>query len=211
MVREPTWSSQAVSHNTPDYGNTYVEINLTAQHLYYYKDGSLIIDSDFVSGRLSQGRETPTGIYKVDYKQRNATLKGEDYSTPVSFWMPFNGGVGMHDATWRGSFGGSIYVSNGSHGCINLPYSVAETIYNNIDAGCCVFVYKLGGTEGGAAGTEEETDTVSGSTESDDSDEGENADDSGEAPDNGDNEESADDNASDEEANGDTGEPEEQE
>ncbi len=147
VVREPVWGNRAVSHGAIDYGNTYVEINLTAQHLYFYKNGSLIIDSDFVSGRMTQGRETPTGIYYVYYKQTNAVLKGEDYETPVAYWMPFNGGVGLHDATWRSSFGGTIYVSNGSHGCINLPYSVAQTIYENIDVGDCVFVYQLEGTE----------------------------------------------------------------
>ncbi len=150
IVREPTWAHTAKSHSGNDYGDTYVEINLTAQHLYFYKEGSLIIDTDFVSGRMTQGRETPTGIYYVYYKQTNAVLKGEDYATPVSYWMPFNGGVGLHDATWRGSFGGTIYVNNGSHGCINLPYSAAQTIYENISVGDCVFVYQLEGTESGS-------------------------------------------------------------
>ncbi len=139
--REPVWSHTAASHGENDYGNTYVEVNLTKQHLYYYKDGALVVDSDFVSGKMTYGRVTDEGIYYVYYKQTNAVLKGEDYETPVSYWMPFDGGEGLHDATWRGSFGGDIYMYNGSHGCINLPYSVAETIYNNINIGDCVFVY----------------------------------------------------------------------
>ncbi len=94
-----------------------------------------MVESDFVSGNESRGWSTPAGAYPLTYKQRNATLKGQNYSTPVSYWMPFNGGIGMHDAYWRSSFGGKIYKTNGSHGCINLPPAVAKTVYENISAG----------------------------------------------------------------------------
>lgn len=144
--REPVYLQKAASHEGADYGSTYVEINLTAQHLYFYKDGKLVVESDFVSGNEARGFSTPAGAYPLTYKQRNATLKGEGYSTPVSYWMPFNGGIGMHDASWRSSFGGKIYKTNGSHGCINLPASVAKTIYENIDAGMPVLCYHLDGT-----------------------------------------------------------------
>ncbi len=139
--REPQYSQKAASHDGNDYGSTYVEINLTAQHLYFYKGGSLVVQSDFVSGNESKGWSTPAGAYPLTYKQRNATLKGENYSTPVSYWMPFNGGIGLHDAYWRSSFGGTIYKTNGSHGCINLPPAVAKTIYENISAGTAVLCY----------------------------------------------------------------------
>ncbi len=141
VTREPVWAHSAVSHNDPDYGNTYVEANLTRQHLYFYKGGTLITDTDFVSGRMTTSRVTHEGVYYVYYKQSPAVLKGADYESPVTYWMPFNGGEGLHDATWRGSFGGTIYQYGGSHGCINLPYSAAEIIYNNISVGDCVFVY----------------------------------------------------------------------
>ena len=147
QIREPVYQQTAASRGAVDYGDTYVEINLTAQHLYFYKNGSLLIDSDFVSGNESRGWSTPVGVYSLTYKQKNATLNGENYSTPVSYWMPFNGNVGMHDATWRKAFGGSIYKSGGSHGCINLPPDVAKTIYQNITAKIPVFCYKLPGTE----------------------------------------------------------------
>ena len=145
-TREPEYLQKAASHGTNDYGNTYVEINLTAQHLFFYKDGKLIVESDFVSGNESRGWSTPAGAYPLTYKQRNATLKGEGYETPVSWWMPFNGGIGLHDASWRGSFGGTIYKTNGSHGCINLPPQVAKTIFENISAGDPVLCYHLEGT-----------------------------------------------------------------
>lgn len=141
------YSQTAASHDGNDYGNTYVEINLTAQHLWFYKNGSLIVQSDFVSGDVAKGHSTPTGAYRLSYKQKDAVLRGDDYESPVSFWMPFNGGVGLHDASWRSTFGGSIYQNNGSHGCINLPYSAAKTIFNSINAGDPILVYKLPGTE----------------------------------------------------------------
>lgn len=151
LEREPVYSQTAASWGINDYGDTYVEINLTGQHLFFYKDGQKIVESDFVSGNLSRGWGTPAGAFPLSYKQRNAILKGENYRTPVKYWMPFNGGIGMHDANWRGSFGGNIYKTNGSHGCINLPPSVAKTVYENISAGMPVICYNLSGS--GQAGT----------------------------------------------------------
>ncbi len=147
VERDLHYSMTANSHEGNDYGNSYVEINLTAQHLFLYVDGALILESDFVSGNASKSYDTPTGAYGLTYKTKNATLRGEDYETPVDYWMPFNGNVGMHDATWRDDFGGSIYKRNGSHGCINLPHSSAKTIYQYVNAGFPVLVYELPGTE----------------------------------------------------------------
>ena len=145
--REPEYSQKAASHSGNDYGNTYVEINLTAQHLYFYANGKLLVESDFVSGNAAKGWSTPAGAYSITYKQRNATLKGQGYATPVPYWMPFNGGIGLHDANWRKTFGGTIYKNGGSHGCVNLPPAVAKTIYENISAGDPVLCYHLDGTE----------------------------------------------------------------
>lgn len=145
--RVPVYRQKAASYETPDYGNTYVEINLTAQHLLLYKDGECVLESDFVSGNPSRGNATPAGIYGITYKERDATLKGENYRTPVSYWMPFNNNVGMHDAAWRSEFGGNIYQTNGSHGCINLPRSIAQQIYDYVEKGTPVICYYLPGTE----------------------------------------------------------------
>ncbi|MBS6646778.1 MAG: L,D-transpeptidase/peptidoglycan binding protein, partial [Clostridiaceae bacterium] len=147
QTREPEYLQRAASHGENDYGNTYVEVNLTAQHLWFYKDGKMIAEADFVSGNESKGWATPAGAYPLTYKQRNATLKGENYATPVDYWMPFNGGIGLHDADWRNKFGGAIYKTNGSHGCVNLPPPVAKTIYENIAAGDPVLCYHLEGSE----------------------------------------------------------------
>ena len=103
--REPVYLQTAASHDGPDFGNTYVEMNLTSQHMFFYKEGKLLIESDFVSGDEAKGFRTPAGAYEITYKQMNATLKGKDYKTPIKYWMPFNGNIGMHDGYWRTSFG----------------------------------------------------------------------------------------------------------
>ncbi|MBE5972697.1 MAG: hypothetical protein E7246_09310 [Lachnoclostridium sp.] len=147
VTREPEWLQRGASHGKYDYGDTYVEVNLTAQHMFFYKDGELIVEADFVSGKSSKGWDTPAGAYPLTYKQRNATLRGEDYETPVAYWMPFNGNIGLHDADWRASFGGTLYKNNGSHGCVNLPPKAAQLVYENISAGDPVLCYHLEGTE----------------------------------------------------------------
>lgn len=124
-----------------DIGDTYVEIDLSDQHVYVYVDGKMEFDTPCVSGNTSAGRGTPGGLFGITYKAMHVTLKGEDYESPVTYWMPFNGGIGLHDATWRGSFGGSIYYYNGSHGCINLPYSAAAQIYSMVEPGMPVVCY----------------------------------------------------------------------
>lgn len=133
-----TEKASGISQN---FGGNYVEVNLTDQKLYLYKKGELIMSSNIVSGSVSKSHMTPTGVYQVYSMEKNTVLRGADYASPVSFWMPFNGGVGFHDATWRNSFGGTIYQYNGSHGCINMPYDKAKTLYENINTGYYVVVY----------------------------------------------------------------------
>jgi len=147
--RTPCYFQTAQSYGKHDYGNTYVEINLTAQHVMLYKDGEMILETDCVTGNSSRGFDTPAGVYGITYKQRDATLNGENYSTPVSYWMPFNRNIGLHDASWRSSFGGEIYRTSGSHGCVNLPPSAASQIYEVVQAGTPVICYTLPGTTSG--------------------------------------------------------------
>ncbi len=145
--RTPIYFQTAQQYGKDDIGDTYVEVNLTAQHLFFYKDGKRILESDFVSGNVSKKFGTPTGTYPVQYKQNDATLVGEDYETPVKYWMPFNKNIGFHDASWRSKFGKDIYLTNGSHGCINMPPANAKKMFQNIQRGVAVVVYKLPGTE----------------------------------------------------------------
>ena len=160
ITREAIFSRRGKSFGPIDYGDTYVEINLTAQHLYMYKDGSLILESDIVSGNIAD-HATPPGAFSVTYTQKGAILRGPGYASPVDFWMPFNGGIGMHDATWKNDFGGNYYEYTGSHGCINMPYESAKTAFENIKAGDPVFVYKLPGTESEKYWLCKEADVVS--------------------------------------------------
>lgn len=140
--REPIYSSKAPRKDGNNIGSSYVEIDLTNQHLYLYKDGVLVLESLFVSGLMTDPEcVTPQGVFRITYKTVNATLRGGDYAEFVYYWMPFHGNYGMHDATWRTEFGGEIYLTNGSHGCINLPLENAEVIYNYMYAGYPVICY----------------------------------------------------------------------
>ena len=141
IEKEPAYSQTALAHDNYDIGNTYVEIDLTKQHLWFYKNGALIVQGDVVTGNVSANHSTPAGIYKLKYKQKDAVLRGPDYAAPVTYWMPFNGGIGIHDASWRSVFGGNIYKTGGSHGCVNSPYNLAKTIFQYIEVGTPVVCY----------------------------------------------------------------------
>lgn len=141
ITRTPVYAQEGYCRNQNDIGNSYVEINLSRQYLWFYIDGKLVTEGSIVSGTGSNSHATPAGTYKLDYKQTNTVLRGPGYACPVSYWMPFNGEIGIHDATWRGSFGGSIYVYNGSHGCINTPLSMAKAIFSQIEKGMPIVCY----------------------------------------------------------------------
>lgn len=161
-------SKGATLQGDNDIGNTYIEVNLSEQKVAAYQNGKKVAEGDCVSGNESIGHGTCIGLYAIQGKQSPSVLRGEkkpvtktvtkkkkgkkvkvtqtsyeyEYESPVTFWMPFNGGIGLHDAAgWRSSYGGSIYLYNGSHGCVNLPYSLAETLYNTFDIGTPVVVY----------------------------------------------------------------------
>lgn len=135
-----------------DWGNRYIDIDLTEQHVYMYDDsGTLIWESDCVTGDTTQGYDTPTGVYAVNSnKAMNQTLQGldydgdgePDYTSYVTYWIPFvNNLIALHDADWRSSFGGTIYQGNGSHGCVNLPVDKAAQLYELAQVGDCVVVH----------------------------------------------------------------------
>ena len=129
-----------------DLCGTYVEVNLSVQHMWYYKDGALIVQSDLVSGIPDGIKDTVTGAFPLAYKQTPATLTsnevGDSYENEVSYWMPFYEGQGLHDAPWRTEFGGNIFVTAGSHGCINLPFDAAKILFENIEPGVAIIIYK---------------------------------------------------------------------
>ncbi len=124
-----------------DIGDNYVEIDLTDQHVYIIRDGKVVYDTLCVSGNESRGMGTPGGVYPITYTQQHAILRGPGYETPVAYWMPFNGGIGMHDATWKSKFGEDYYKYDGSHGCINLSLEAAGKIFPLVEKGMPVVCY----------------------------------------------------------------------
>lgn len=151
VTREPIYDSRNSYGNPVYYGRngvddlngTYVEVSISQQHLWFYKNGQLVVESDVVTGNVSTGHSTITGAFPIAFKVSPYTMSSAEngYVVNVQYWMPFYDGQGLHDASWRSSFGGNIYQTDGSHGCVNLPPDVAATIYNNCEAGMAVILY----------------------------------------------------------------------
>ncbi len=142
---EPVYRNIAAQHGEDDIGDTYIEISIKRQHVWFYKDGKLKLDSKTVTGKLTKDRKTTVGVHRIYGKQRDrylGTMAVQGYRSFVHYWMPFNwDGQGLHDATWRNKFGGDIYKTGGSHGCVNLPYDFAGKLYDAISIGTPVVVY----------------------------------------------------------------------
>lgn len=144
VTRDPVYSKTGYQRNgTDDLAGSYIEVSLDAQHLWLYKDGNLVTETDIVSGKPVKGRETYRGAWPIAYKASpfNLTSAEYGYDVKVNYWMPFVYGQGLHDASWQSSFGGNRYKTNGSHGCINLPKDQAALIYETIDAGYPIIIY----------------------------------------------------------------------
>lgn len=139
---EPVYRYSGICRDKNDIGDTYVEISIAAQTMWVYKNGECVVSTPVVTGNSSRGWDTPSGgVWAVDARISPYTLTGQDYNTEVKYWLPFNGNVGIHDATWRSSFGGSLYKTSGSHGCINTPLSAMKTVYENVQIGYPIVVY----------------------------------------------------------------------
>ena len=151
VSRSPVFSQKGNGEysKTLDLGNTYIDVDLSKQHVVYFENGKKKFESDCVSGCVAAGHSTPTGIFSINNKARNIKLVGggpkkskTHYESFVSYWMCFLGyGYGLHDATWRSNFGGDIYKYSGSHGCVNLPPAKAGELYDLISVGTIVIVH----------------------------------------------------------------------
>lgn len=149
VVIEPIYIHEALYREENDIGNTYIEIDLTRQHMWYYRDGELKVSTDVVTGDTTKGYPTPTGVDKLWSKERNKILRGlnfggsSSYAVKVNYWMPINWkDIGIHDTSYRNAYGGSIYRGNGSHGCINTPESKVKEIFDDAPINIPVIVYK---------------------------------------------------------------------
>ena len=137
---DPVYLYTARDRSANDIGNTYVEVCISQQKMWCYKDGVLVTETPVTTGNHATGYDTPAGsVWAVDAKKSDCDFKL--YPSHVMFWLPFNGDVGIHDAGWRTEYGGDIYLTNGSHGCVNTPYTEAEKVFNAIEIGDPVIVY----------------------------------------------------------------------
>lgn len=148
VTREPIFSRAATPEGQTIWGATYIEVDITAQHMWYIVNGAIALETDVVTGKRGSN-DTPTGTYTIIEKMRNKTLRGRplpngkpSYLTPVSYWMRITwSGIGFHDATWQPTFGGDRYLANGSHGCINMPLNMASTLYETVPMGTPVVIH----------------------------------------------------------------------
>ena len=137
---DPVYLYTANDRSANDIGNTYVEVCISQQKMWCYKDGVLVTETPVTTGNHATGYDTPAGsVWAVDAKKSDCDFKL--YPSHVMFWLPFNGDVGIHDASWRTEYGGDIYLTNRSHGCVNTPYTEAEKVFNAIEIGDPVIVY----------------------------------------------------------------------
>ena len=126
-------------------GDTYIEVDKENQHMWFYKDGALVLDTDVVTGKPST--PTPTGVFSVLGKDPDSVLRGTNsdgsaYAAPVSFWMPVNNnGIGIHDANWQPTFGGTWYQAHGSHGCVNTPSGMMAQLFNAVSTSTPVLIF----------------------------------------------------------------------
>ncbi|MBQ9828212.1 MAG: L,D-transpeptidase/peptidoglycan binding protein [Lachnospiraceae bacterium] len=142
VKREICYSCEGYTHNNEDIGDTYIEISITDQHLWYYENGELILDCDVRTGCTGRGQGTPTGCYEVQNKFEKIVLVGADYASPVDYWIGFIGRkFGMHDASWVDKFGGDTYKWNGSHGCVNMPLDTISELFERVELGIPVVIY----------------------------------------------------------------------
>ncbi|MCR5801841.1 MAG: L,D-transpeptidase/peptidoglycan binding protein [Lachnospiraceae bacterium] len=137
-VHEPKYIHEGNVRGLDDTGGTYIEVDKTDQKLYAYMDSELVYESDVVTGWVSHYGDTPSGNYSIFSKLHNQRLIGDAF---VYDWIAFNNKIGIHDALWRDEFGKQIYISGGSHGCVNVPLETADFLYDNYDIGTPVFVF----------------------------------------------------------------------
>lgn len=141
VLRQPEYLRKAWAQGLNDIGDTYIEIDITQQKMYFYQNGECMIDTPVVTGNMMRKRETPEGVFYIYLKQKNRVLRGPGYASHVDFWMPVKNGIGIHDALWRDEFGGEIYKTEGSHGCINTPHDVMEKLYDMAEIGMPVVIF----------------------------------------------------------------------
>lgn len=137
----PAYLQEGMCQGRNDIGDTYIEVDMGEQMMYYYQNGKLELETPIVTGNTGRRWGTPEGVNYVYAKGKNRILSGPGYQSHVNFWMPVKGNIGIHDAAWRDEFGGEIYKSAGSHGCINTPYEAMSRLYDMAEIGTPVVMF----------------------------------------------------------------------
>ena len=139
----PKYIHEPYHRGLDDIGPDRIEIDLTRQKLYYFRDGKLDIESDVVTGNPRTLHATNEMITTVRKKQQDTYLSGEGYRSFVHYWIAvYKNTIGIHDASWQQEFGGDRYLTHGSKGCINAPDDVAADLYSKVEVGMPVLIYK---------------------------------------------------------------------
>ena len=143
-VIEATWKDKTIADGAENLiyqaapGEKWIDINLSNKTVTAY-EGATVVHGPVSIVDGAPATPTVTGTYHIYLKHRVQTMQGEnaDGSTYVTEDVPwvsyFYSGYAFHGAPWRSSFGYS-----GSHGCINMPVSEAEWIYNWAEEGTTV-------------------------------------------------------------------------
>lgn len=127
------------SKNLSQLGKTYIEVDISEQKLKYYKNGKKFLSTPVVTGKDST--PTVTGLFKVYAKNTNYTMVGDDYRAFSRYVLKFYNRYYIHDSN-RTEYGGEIYHSNGSHGCVNTPYKKVKKLFDHTKLNTKVLIHK---------------------------------------------------------------------
>ena len=123
-------------NNLKQSGSNWIEIDLSDQHLFAWSGKNQTFTAVISTGKA----KTPTyaGVYKIQRKYPQDRMRGTDYDVPdVPNVLYFDRGYAIHGAYWHNNFGRPM-----SHGCINLPLSNAEWLFNWAEIGTPVIIHQ---------------------------------------------------------------------
>lgn len=124
--------------------SSLIDVSVRQQLLHYFENDVLILSSPVVTGNGDITDETPHGHFYIRKMNPDSYLMGRDYIEHVDYWIGFDetGRVyGLHDASWRNEFGGDIYLTDPSRGCVNMPIEKITQLYAYVDLGVEVYVH----------------------------------------------------------------------
>lgn len=141
-TRVPVYLKEAKYKEKNDFGDTFIEISIDEQHMWYYVDGKIYVETDITSGSLANGGTAPRvcAVYSII---PNKWLNGPTWHSFVKYWVAIDGAIGIHDASWRSVYGGKEYLYNGSHGCVNTPHDAMKKLFERVELGTPVIVYSI--------------------------------------------------------------------